>query len=189
MDNKVVLKFDNVDFEYVEKRPVMTEACFSVRNGSKITLMGQNGAGKSTIFKLITGELKPKAGKINIDKELTIGIAKQVIDKKDLELTTIPGKKNQEFSNHLQKLLSFISGTGEDDDANSKKITIPALSQILKTFLKGRSGYWEGTNFANISFLKNNYLTEITNAIAKEDTHKVIIFAVHEIAHPLLELY
>lgn len=82
-----MLKFDNVDFEYIEKRPVMTEACFSVRNGSKITLMGQNGAGKSTIFKLITGELKPKSGKINIDKELTIGIAKQVIDKKDLDLT------------------------------------------------------------------------------------------------------
>ena len=82
-----MLKFDNVDFEYIEKKPVMTEACFSVRNGSKITLMGQNGAGKSTIFKLITGELKPKAGKINIDKDLTIGIAKQVIDKKDLVLT------------------------------------------------------------------------------------------------------
>ncbi len=87
MDNNVVLRFYNVDYEYVEKKPVLTEANFSIRNGSKITLMGQNGAGKSTIFKLITGEVKPKAGKINIDKNCTIGIAKQVIDKKDLELT------------------------------------------------------------------------------------------------------
>ncbi len=87
MDNNVVLRFDNVDFEYVEKKPVLNEVSFSIRKGSKITLMGQNGAGKSTIFKLITGELKPKSGKINIDQDSTIGIAKQIIDKKDFDLT------------------------------------------------------------------------------------------------------
>lgn len=87
MDNNVVLRFDNVDYEYIEKKPVLTEASFSIRKGTKITLMGQNGAGKSTIFKLITGEVKPKAGKISIDKDSTIGIAKQVIDKNDFELT------------------------------------------------------------------------------------------------------
>ncbi len=87
MDNNVVLRFDNVDYEYIEKKPVLTEANFSIRKGSKITLMGQNGAGKSTIFKLIMGEIKPKSGKISIDKDSTIGIAKQVIDKNDFELT------------------------------------------------------------------------------------------------------
>lgn len=87
MDNNVVLRFDNVDYEYIEKKPVLIEANFSIRKGSKITLMGQNGAGKSTIFKLITKEIKPKAGKINIDQDSTIGIAKQVIDKKDFDLT------------------------------------------------------------------------------------------------------
>ena len=49
--------------------------------------MGQNGAGKSTIFKLITKEIKPKSGKISIDQDATIGIGKQVIEKKDLELS------------------------------------------------------------------------------------------------------
>lgn len=37
---------------------LLDETSFSVREGSKITLMGQNGAGKSTIFKMITGEYK-----------------------------------------------------------------------------------------------------------------------------------
>ena len=54
-ENNVILRFDGVTYEYVEKKPVLDEASFSVREGSKLTLMGQNGAGKSTMFKLILG--------------------------------------------------------------------------------------------------------------------------------------
>ena len=39
---------------------------FSVRLGMKITFIGLNGAGKSTIFALITGALKPESGKVNV---------------------------------------------------------------------------------------------------------------------------
>ena len=56
-NNDVIVRFNNVSFEYGRK-PILAEANFSVREGSKITLMGQNGAGKSTIFRMITGELK-----------------------------------------------------------------------------------------------------------------------------------
>ena len=86
MSDKVVLRFDEVTFEYLHKRPILHEASFSVRQGSKITLMGQNGAGKSTIFKLITGGIKPKEGGVHVDKDATIGTAKQIIDKGDLLL-------------------------------------------------------------------------------------------------------
>jgi len=87
MAEEVILRFDEVKFEYVEKKPILDEASFSVRKGAKITLMGQNGAGKSTIFGLIKGELKPKSGKISITKDATIGTAKQVISREDLDLT------------------------------------------------------------------------------------------------------
>lgn len=87
MAEEVVLRFDEVTFEYIHKKPKLDEASFSVRSGSKITLMGQNGAGKSTIFKLITGELKPKSGKIHIANGATVGTAKQVIDRADFDLT------------------------------------------------------------------------------------------------------
>ncbi|MCX6723217.1 MAG: ATP-binding cassette domain-containing protein, partial [Candidatus Staskawiczbacteria bacterium] len=50
-------------------------------------LMGQNGAGKSTIFQLITGGLKPEAGSINTNQNLTIAAAKQVIPREDLDST------------------------------------------------------------------------------------------------------
>lgn len=85
--DEVILKFSNVSFEWGTNKPILNEASFSVRRGSKITLMGQNGAGKSTIFQLINGELKSESGAININKDVTIASAKQVIPRGDLKLT------------------------------------------------------------------------------------------------------
>ena len=97
----IILRFDDVLFEYEEKKPVLNEVSFNVHKGAKITLMGQNGAGKSTIFKLIKGELKPTKGSVFITNNATIATALQVIDKKDLNLiveeyfskafTSVPG--------------------------------------------------------------------------------------------------
>jgi ATPase subunit of ABC transporter with duplicated ATPase domains len=83
----VILRFDDVSFEYDHKKPVLDEASFSIRRGSKITLMGQNGAGKSSLFKLITGETRPDSGRISIDNNETVAIAKQVFAREQLELT------------------------------------------------------------------------------------------------------
>jgi len=85
--DETVLKFNNVSFEWNANKPILNEASFSVRRGSKITLMGQNGAGKSTIFELITGESKPESGAVNVNENLTIATAKQVIPREDLGLT------------------------------------------------------------------------------------------------------
>ena len=84
---EVVLRFDEVSFEYLHKKPIYNEASFSVRKNSKITLMGQNGAGKSTMFDLITGKLKPLKGQISITDNRTVGIAKQIIEKEDLDIS------------------------------------------------------------------------------------------------------
>ncbi len=51
--------------------------------------MGQNGAGKSTIFKLITGELKPHQGQVSVKHELTIATAYQVIRPEQREQTVL----------------------------------------------------------------------------------------------------
>ncbi|HJN85129.1 MAG TPA: ATP-binding cassette domain-containing protein [Patescibacteria group bacterium] len=83
----VILRFDEVTFGHNEKKPLYVEASFSVRENTKLTLMGQNGAGKSTLFKLITGEFKPDKGTLHLRDGATIGIAKQVMDRKYLEMT------------------------------------------------------------------------------------------------------
>lgn len=85
--NEVVVSFDKVTFKYNDKKVILDEADFSVRKNSKITIMGQNGAGKSTIFKLLTGELKPQSGRINIDNNAKVAIAQQMVPKEMLPLT------------------------------------------------------------------------------------------------------
>ncbi len=87
MSEEVILRFDEVTFEYQYRKPILEEASFSVRTSAKITLMGQNGAGKSTIFSLIRGEIEPKSGKVNITNGATIGTALQVVARGDLNLT------------------------------------------------------------------------------------------------------
>lgn len=53
----------------------------------KMTIMGQNGAGKSTIFKMIMGSIVPKYGTVNVDKNKRIAIAYQVVAPEDKGLT------------------------------------------------------------------------------------------------------
>lgn len=83
----VIVRFDEVTFGYDEKKPLLKEANFSIRTNAKITLMGQNGAGKSTIFKLIKKELKPIKGQVHVNDDLTVATAEQTMHKKYLEHT------------------------------------------------------------------------------------------------------
>ena len=85
--NAGLITFNTVSYEHDPTKPILIEADFSIRRGAKLTLMGQNGAGKSTIFALITGALKPDRGDINIMPRTTIAISRQVIPRDELELT------------------------------------------------------------------------------------------------------
>lgn len=73
------MRFENVSFGYTTENPILDEANFSVREDAKLTVMGQNGAGKSTIFKLITGELKPDRGMVHFAPGTKIATGKQVM--------------------------------------------------------------------------------------------------------------
>ncbi len=85
----VIIRFDEVGFKYSDKKLILDEVDFSVRKNSKITIMGQNGAGKSTIFKLLTGVYKPTFGQINIQRGAKIAIAQQVIPKEQLDISIL----------------------------------------------------------------------------------------------------
>ena len=82
-----IIRFENISFSYKDGTPILSEADFSVRRGSKVTLMGQNGAGKSTILKLIEKELSPHEGRVLVSNGASIGYAKQVIPRAWMELT------------------------------------------------------------------------------------------------------
>lgn len=87
MAGEVVLRFEEVSFEYGHNKPILDEVSFSLRRGSKFALMGQNGAGKSTIFGLITKAHKQDHGAIHIGQGVSVAIARQVIPREDIDLT------------------------------------------------------------------------------------------------------
>ncbi len=87
-NSPVILSFDKASFAYNDgKRIILDEANFSIRENTKITIMGQNGAGKSTMFKLIMGELRLQSGKMNLVPGKTVAISRQVIPRDQMDMT------------------------------------------------------------------------------------------------------
>jgi len=82
-----IIRFEKVSFGYGHNKPILDEVDFPIRRGMKIAVMGQNGAGKSTIFALMTGELKPGSGDINVAHGIKVATAPQVIPRDELDLT------------------------------------------------------------------------------------------------------
>ncbi len=58
-------------------KPVLEKVSFSLEDGDKLGIIGVNGCGKSTLFKLILGELEPDEGNIFFSKNKTVGILTQ----------------------------------------------------------------------------------------------------------------
>ncbi|MFC7444810.1 ABC-F family ATP-binding cassette domain-containing protein [Mesoflavibacter profundi] len=56
------------------------EITFKLNGGDRVGLIGKNGAGKSTMLKILSKEMEPDSGQIAADKDLKIGFLKQDID-------------------------------------------------------------------------------------------------------------
>ena len=58
--------FQNVTFGYKPEMPVLSEYSFTISEGENVTFVGRTGAGKSTIFRLLTGLYTPQSGQIKV---------------------------------------------------------------------------------------------------------------------------
>ena len=57
-----MIRFENVTFAYERGKPVIQSASFVIHRGETVGLIGANGAGKSTVMKLLLGLAGPGAG-------------------------------------------------------------------------------------------------------------------------------
>lgn len=126
-----VVTFDDVSFEYGHNKPILREASFSIREGSKMTLMGQNGAGKSTILDLILGAHIPENGEINILSHVSIATARQVVPREQLALTV-----RDFFAQHFSKKIYDIDKR-IGDVLSLVNLKAP-LDRSLRTFSGGQ---------------------------------------------------
>jgi ABC-type transport system involved in Fe-S cluster assembly fused permease/ATPase subunit len=63
------IRFENVSFDYDERRTIIENISFEVPDGKKVALVGPTGAGKSTISRLLFRFYDPKQGAIFINNE------------------------------------------------------------------------------------------------------------------------
>ncbi len=127
-----IISFEKVSFEYGHHKPILDAVDFSVRRGMKITFMGQNGAGKSTIFALITGALKPESGKVNVMNGLSIALSQQVIPRDELVLT-VREFFEKRFSHKVYDIDPKI-------DAALEIVNLKGHEKIHKRIIKSFSG-------------------------------------------------
>ena len=60
------IRFENVGFSYVEGEPVLKKAGFTIPAGKLTAIVGDSGAGKSTVLNLIAKYYQPQAGRVTI---------------------------------------------------------------------------------------------------------------------------
>lgn len=63
-NQEVALEFKDVTFGYQTNQPILKNMSFKIHQGEMVSIVGKNGAGKSTISKLISGFYKPTSGTI-----------------------------------------------------------------------------------------------------------------------------
>ena len=68
-NNKEIVKLENISFSFGERK-ILENINISINQGEIAGLLGPNGVGKSTIFNLITGLIKPSYGSIKIDSKI-----------------------------------------------------------------------------------------------------------------------
>jgi len=124
---ETVVSFKNVDFHYDFRKPILEEVSFNVRKGSKITIMWQNWAWKSTIFKLINWTLEKKAWVINVDDKLTIATWYQVILPEDKELSV-----SEFFTKYYNDTAEFNIDKKIWEVLNAVNLVAPLEKQVKK---------------------------------------------------------
>ncbi|NXA51103.1 ABCF3 protein, partial [Nothocercus julius] len=104
-----ILQLDEVDFYYDPNHYIFRSLSVSADLESRICVVGENGAGKSTMLKILMGELAPVRGIRHAHRNLKIGYFSQHhVDQLDLNISAVellakkfPGKTEEEYRHQL----------------------------------------------------------------------------------------
>ena len=77
-----LLRFEKVSLAYGDQ-PLLEHAEFQIRRGERVCLLGRNGAGKSTMMKLVAGSIMPDDGSIWRKPGLKVGVLNQDLPDQD----------------------------------------------------------------------------------------------------------
>ena len=112
-DKKRLLAVFNKRVPYKEKKAV-DNVSFTVKRGESVALFGRNGAGKSTILKIVTGVTFPTEGEVKVNGrvsallELTAGFDKELTGRENIYLKGhLMGLKDEAIKELEQTIIDF----------------------------------------------------------------------------------
>ncbi len=115
----VVFKGSDLSVGYPEK-VVFRNADIEIKRGEKVAFIGRNGEGKTTMMRVIMGELEPLSGEARVGHNVQIGYYAQnqedVLDKNETVFSTLDRIAVGEIRTKLRDLLAQFLFRGEDID-------------------------------------------------------------------------
>ncbi len=115
----VVYSARDLTVSYPQKR-VFSGADIEIKRGEKVALIGRNGEGKTTLMRVIMGELAPESGESRVGHNVNIGYFAQnqedVLDKNDTVFGTLDRVAVGEVRTKIRDILAQFLFRGEDID-------------------------------------------------------------------------
>ncbi|WP_372963938.1 ATP-binding cassette domain-containing protein [Marinobacter sp.] len=121
---KLVAEASHVDFAYAGQDPIIRDLDLTVLRGDKIGLVGENGTGKTTLVRLLLGELEPTKGSVRLGTNLEVAYFDQLRGELDLEKNAL---------DNLSEGREFIDINGQS------KHVLGYLQEFLFTPARARS--------------------------------------------------
>jgi len=72
-----LLRVSELSFEYSCESSILEGVSFSIDPGDRLAIVGANGVGKSTLLRLLAGQLQPTSGEIIVRSGLQISVVDQ----------------------------------------------------------------------------------------------------------------
>lgn len=103
-----MISVEHLTMEF-SSRPILEDISFLINRKDRIAIVGKNGAGKSTVLRIIAGEQTPTNGVIAKEKELTIGYLPQVMNLVDNTTVIEETRKAFQDATAAQEMLENIN--------------------------------------------------------------------------------
>ncbi|MFA6778117.1 MAG: ABC-F family ATP-binding cassette domain-containing protein, partial [Bacilli bacterium] len=143
-----IIVCDNISLSYGVK-DVLKNITFAINQGAKIGIIGANGAGKTSLLRIITGEEKPTEGQVYISKDISIGFLEQVTDKNQFDKSVYDTAL--EAFKHLISLEEEIEDLRKQLNTGDEKVILDYTRASERFLSEGGYEYKAKTK----SFLKN----------------------------------